>query len=73
VLYQSREARDAALRTGVEQGVAASYDRLAELVASQWTRGKPHRRRRSNDRRWLVVDFGLRQTTIQQREQFNHE
>jgi uncharacterized protein YndB with AHSA1/START domain len=39
VLYQSLEARDAALRTGVEQGVAASYDRLAELVASQWTQG----------------------------------
>jgi uncharacterized protein YndB with AHSA1/START domain len=34
VLYSSREARDAALRTGMEQGVAASYDRLAELLAS---------------------------------------
>jgi uncharacterized protein YndB with AHSA1/START domain len=33
VLYSSREARDAALRTGMEQGVAASYDRLAELLA----------------------------------------
>jgi uncharacterized protein YndB with AHSA1/START domain len=34
VLYPSREARDAALRAGMEQGVAASYDRLAELLAS---------------------------------------
>ena len=34
VLYSSREARDAALSTGMEQGVAASYDRLAELLAS---------------------------------------
>src|SRR6266403_2074516 len=34
VLYHSREARDAALKSGMERGVAASYDRLAELVAS---------------------------------------
>jgi uncharacterized protein YndB with AHSA1/START domain len=34
ILYSSREARDAALRTGMEQGVAASHDRLAELLAS---------------------------------------
>lgn len=33
VLYQSREARDAVLKTGMVQGVAASYDRLAELLA----------------------------------------
>jgi len=32
VLYASREARDAALRTGMEHGVAASYNRLAELL-----------------------------------------
>ena len=32
VLYASREARDAALKTGMEHGVAASYDRLAELL-----------------------------------------
>jgi uncharacterized protein YndB with AHSA1/START domain len=32
VLYQSREARDAVLKSGMEQGVAASYDRLAELL-----------------------------------------
>ena len=32
VLYSSQEARDAAVRTGMEQGVAASFDRLAELL-----------------------------------------
>jgi uncharacterized protein YndB with AHSA1/START domain len=32
--YQSREARDAALASGMERGVAASYDRLAALLAS---------------------------------------
>ena len=32
VLYASREARDAALRTGMERGMAASYDRLAEML-----------------------------------------
>jgi uncharacterized protein (TIGR03086 family) len=39
VRYASREARDAALSTGMEQGVAASYDRLAELLASTPARG----------------------------------
>jgi uncharacterized protein YndB with AHSA1/START domain len=34
VLYSSREARDGALKTGMEQGVAMSYDRLAELLKS---------------------------------------
>jgi uncharacterized protein YndB with AHSA1/START domain len=33
VLYQSREARDGILKSGMESGVAASYDRLAELLA----------------------------------------
>lgn len=32
VLYESREIRDAVLKSGMEQGVAASYDRLAELL-----------------------------------------
>ncbi len=32
--YESREVRDAVLKTGMECGVAASYDRLAELLAS---------------------------------------
>ena len=35
VLYQSREARDAVLKSGMEKGVAASYDRLDEVLASQ--------------------------------------
>src|SRR5713226_1396613 len=39
VLYQSREARDVVLKSGMEQGVAASYDRLAQLLASQPARG----------------------------------
>jgi uncharacterized protein YndB with AHSA1/START domain len=34
MLYESRAARDAALKTGMEQGVAASYDRLADVLAS---------------------------------------
>jgi|SRR5208282_4352683 len=39
VLYESREARDAVLKTSMEQGVAASYDRLAEHLASSLVRG----------------------------------
>jgi uncharacterized protein YndB with AHSA1/START domain len=39
VRYESREARDAVLKTGMEQGVAASYDRLAELLASLRAQG----------------------------------
>jgi uncharacterized protein YndB with AHSA1/START domain len=34
VLYSARDARDAALKTGMEHGVAVSYDRLAELLTS---------------------------------------
>ena len=37
ILYSSREARDAVLKTPMEQGVAASYDRLAELLATLGT------------------------------------
>ena len=33
VQYQSREARDGVLKSGMEKGVAASYDRLANLLA----------------------------------------
>jgi uncharacterized protein YndB with AHSA1/START domain len=33
MLYESREARDSVLKSGMEKGVAASYDRLAELLA----------------------------------------
>jgi uncharacterized protein YndB with AHSA1/START domain len=39
VLYQSREARDGVLKSGMESGVAASYDRLAQLVESQGAPG----------------------------------
>jgi uncharacterized protein YndB with AHSA1/START domain len=34
VLYVSQEARDAALKTGMEDGVAVSFDRLAVLLGS---------------------------------------
>jgi uncharacterized protein YndB with AHSA1/START domain len=34
VLYSSRAARDAVLKTPMEHGAAHSYDRLAELLAS---------------------------------------
>ena len=39
VLYPSKEARDSTLASGMERGVAASYDRLAELLAT----GAPRR------------------------------
>ena len=39
VLYPSKEARDATIASGMERGVAASYDRLAELLASPEARG----------------------------------
>ncbi len=32
--YESREARDAVIKSNMETGVAASYDRLADLLAS---------------------------------------
>src|SRR5687768_16510265 len=34
MLLESREARDGVLASGMESGVAVSYDRLAELLAS---------------------------------------
>ena len=34
MLYDSRETRDAVLKTPMEQGVAMGYDRLAELLAT---------------------------------------
>jgi uncharacterized protein YndB with AHSA1/START domain len=39
LLYPSKEARDATIASGMERGVAASYDRLAELLASTPARG----------------------------------
>ncbi len=32
--YESRAARDAVIKSGMEKGVAASYDRLAEVLAA---------------------------------------
>lgn len=39
ILYQSREARDAVLKTPMEDGVAMGYDRMAELLVSLGERG----------------------------------
>jgi uncharacterized protein YndB with AHSA1/START domain len=33
ILYDSRETRDMVLKSGMERGVAASYDRLSEILA----------------------------------------
>ncbi len=35
ILYASKESRDAVLAAPMEDGVAASYDRLAELLAAE--------------------------------------
>jgi len=35
VLYSSKEVRDIVLKSGMEHGAAESYDRLAELLASE--------------------------------------
>ena len=39
VLYGSKEIRDAVLKTPMESGVAKSYDKLAEVLASMRARG----------------------------------
>jgi len=39
VLYESRQVRDAMIKSGMERGVAASYDRLAELLANKENSG----------------------------------
>jgi uncharacterized protein YndB with AHSA1/START domain len=39
IQYQSREARDGVLKSGMESGVTASYDRLAQLVESPGAAG----------------------------------
>lgn len=35
VVYPSKEARDGALASGMEKGVAAGYDRLEEIIAAR--------------------------------------
>ena len=37
VLYESREIRDAVIKSGMEHGAAECYDKLAELLASRGT------------------------------------
>ena len=39
VLYESQEARDGILKSGMETGVAASYDRLAQLLSRGLEKG----------------------------------
>jgi uncharacterized protein YndB with AHSA1/START domain len=39
LLFESRDIRDIALKSGMERGVAASYDRLAGLLASGFAQG----------------------------------
>jgi uncharacterized protein YndB with AHSA1/START domain len=39
VRYESREARDGILKSGMESGVSASYDRLDDVLASERNRG----------------------------------
>lgn len=43
MLLVSREARDAILKSGMESGVAVSYDRLAEMLASLGAAGMEKR------------------------------
>ena len=38
--YESRAARDAVIKSNMEHGVAASYDRLADLLAAAPARGR---------------------------------
>jgi uncharacterized protein YndB with AHSA1/START domain len=42
VLYPSKEARDQTIASGMERGVAASYDRLEKIVASAGDHSKPN-------------------------------
>ncbi len=39
ILYVSREARDGVLKSGMERGVAASYDRLEQILTSPGATG----------------------------------
>ena len=39
LLYESKEVRDAVVRSGMEHGAAESYDRLAEFLTSTTTAG----------------------------------
>jgi uncharacterized protein YndB with AHSA1/START domain len=40
VLYPSQEVRDIVIKSGMEHGAAESYDKLAELLATQATEAK---------------------------------
>ena len=40
LLYESRAARDGVVQSPMEQGVGASYDRLADVLAAELARGR---------------------------------
>jgi len=40
VVYESREARDTAARSGMERGMAAGYDRLEQVLAALGAQGE---------------------------------
>jgi hypothetical protein len=57
MLYESRETRDAVLKSGMESGVATSYDRLAPLLMSVPAQGmekgaKGHERNATSATDW---------------------
>jgi uncharacterized protein YndB with AHSA1/START domain len=47
MLYDSRQTRDAVLKSPMEEGVAASYDRLEKIVTSMPAHGEERRSRTS--------------------------
>jgi Activator of Hsp90 ATPase homolog 1-like protein len=49
VLYPSKEARDAATKTGMKDGVSESYDRLAEYLGTPMTTATANPRRSARD------------------------
>ena len=57
LLYESREARDTVLESGLEKGTAASYDRLARLLRSL-TRSGPGRQWLRRTESALLSAFG---------------
>jgi len=53
ILYQSKEARDTANRSGMEHGIAASYNRLEELLTSLPKRRSTYHRSPKRPSGWL--------------------
>jgi uncharacterized protein YndB with AHSA1/START domain len=57
VRYESREARDAVTQSGMERGVTASYDRLADLLGST-SQSTPRSRRLGRSTAAVLAGFG---------------